>query len=290
VVSRPGEDSIGLGLRKVLPSMLAYQLTRWKNVLLGMYFFRLMRKYPVQAKARLVAMVRDELGPDYDVETHFSPRYNPWDQRVCAVPNADMFEAIRNGSASVETDTIDSFNATGIRLKSGKQLDADMIVTATGLDMQLMGGAKLSVDGVPVEISKALTYKGMMFSDIPNLALSTGYTNASWTLKTDLTCAYVCRLLHHMDATGTRQCTPRITDAEVAPAPFIDFSSGYIERAAAHLPKQGNKAPWKLHQNYALDIVTLRFGKVDDGTMQFGNPAPAPAPAPALTPKRAVAA
>ena len=272
VVSRPGEDSIGLSLRKYLPSMLAYQLTRWKNVLLGMYFFRLMRKYPTQAKARLVGMVRDELGPDYDVEKHFSPRYNPWDQRVCAVPNADMFEAIRNGSASVETDIIDTFNATGIRLKSGKQLDADMIVTATGLDMQLMGGAKLSIDGVPVEISKALTYKGMMFSDIPNLALSTGYTNASWTHKTDLTCAYVCRLLQHMDATGTRQCTPRVTDADVAPAPFIDFSSGYIERAAAHLPKQGNKAPWKLHQNYALDIVTLRFGKVDDGTMEFSNP------------------
>ncbi|MGL4541390.1 MAG: flavin-containing monooxygenase [Polymorphobacter sp.] len=276
VVSRPGEDSIGLALRKVLPSMLAYQLTRWKNVLLGMYFFRLMRKYPAQAKARLVGMVRDELGPDYDVEKHFSPSYNPWDQRVCAVPNADMFEAIRSGKASVETDTIETFNATGIRLKSGKQLDADMIVTATGLDMQLMGGARLSVDGVAVEISKALTYKGMMFSDIPNLALSTGYTNASWTLKTDLTCAYVCRLLQHMDATGTRQCTPRITDAEVQPAPFIDFSSGYIQRAAAHLPKQGNKAPWKLHQNYALDIVTLRFGKVDDGTMEFGNAGPAP--------------
>ena len=279
VVSRPGEDSIGLGLRKVLPAMLAYQLTRWKNVLLGMYFFRLMRKYPAQAKARLVGMVRDELGPDYDVEKHFSPAYNPWDQRVCAVPNADMFEAIRNGSASVETDTIESFNATGIRLKSGKQLDADMIVTATGLDMQLMGGAKLSIDGVPVEIARALTYKGMMFSDIPNLVLSTGYTNASWTLKTDLTCAYVCRLLNHMDATGMRQCTPRITDPDVEPAPFIDFSSGYIQRAAAHLPKQGNKAPWKLHQNYALDIVTLRFGKVDDGTMAFSNPARTPAQA-----------
>ena len=272
VVSRPGDDKFGLWLRKWLPSMLAYQLTRWKNVLLGMFFFKIMRKYPAQGKARLVAMARDELGADYDVERHFSPHYNPWDQRICAVPDADLFKALRDGSASVETDVIETFNATGIRLKSGKQLDADLVVTATGLDMQLLGGARLHVDGVAVDLAKALTYKGMMFSDVPNLALSTGYTNASWTLKTDLTCAYVCRLLNHMQATRMRQCTPRVGDSDVAPAPFLDFSSGYVVRAAAHLPKQGDRAPWKLHQNYVLDILTLRLGKVDDGAMVFSNP------------------
>ncbi len=277
IVSRPGEDGIANWLRRRLPAKIAYGLTRWKNVLLGMYFFRLCRRKPDQVKDFILKAVRQELGPDYDVATHFTPRYNPWDQRMCLVPDSDLFAAIKTGRAEVVTDTIESFTETGIQLKSGRTLEADIVVTATGLVMELLGGMEVVVDGRRIDFAKTLNYKGMMFSDVPNLASAFGYTNASWTLKCDLTCNYVCRLLNYMDAKGYRQCTPRNRDAEMAAEPFLDFSSGYVQRALDRLPKQGAKAPWKLHQNYALDIMSLKFSTLQDGAMEFtaaGNPLP----------------
>lgn len=273
VVSRPGEDKIANWLRTKLPAKAAYGVTRWKNVLTSMVFYRIAKKRPEKFKQRLIGMVRDHLGPDYDVDTHFTPRYNPWDQRLCLVPDADLFESLKRGDASVVTDTIDGFTETGIRLHSGEELLADVIVTATGLELQLLSDVRFSTDGVPIDLSKALQYKGMMFSDVPNLAYTFGYTNASWTLKADLVAMYVCRLLNTMKKRGLRQATPHNSDASMATEPFVDFSSGYIQRAEHTLPKQGARKPWKLNQNYALDVLALRLGSVDDD-MVFGNPVP----------------
>ncbi|HEY8615675.1 NAD(P)/FAD-dependent oxidoreductase [Phenylobacterium sp.] len=275
VVSRPAEDKAANWLRSKLPGKLAYDIIRWRNVLFGMYFYRIARNKPEAVKARIVGMVRQQLGPDYDVETHFTPRYNPWDQRVCLVPDADLFQAIKAGTASVVTDHIETFDETGIRLKSGERLDADVIVTATGLNLQVMNGLELTVDGRKVEPGKTLSYKGMMYEGVPNLASAFGYTNASWTLKCDLTCEYVTRLLNHMKKTGMRQATPRNTEGEMELLPWLDFNSGYVLRAMDKFPKQGARAPWKLHQNYARDLMLLRYAKLEDGAMQFSNPAPA---------------
>jgi cation diffusion facilitator CzcD-associated flavoprotein CzcO len=274
VVSRPAEDAFANWLRARLPAKLAYDIIRWRNVLFGMWFFNMARKKPEQVKARIIGMVREQLGPDYDVETHFTPRYNPWDQRLCLVPDADMFQAIRAGTASVVTDHIETFTKDGIRLKSGKTLPADIIVTATGLNLQVMNGLEIAVDGRKVEPGKTLSYKGMMYEGVPNLASAFGYTNASWTLKCDLTCEYVARVLNHMKKTGLRQATPVNSDGEMELLPWLDFSSGYVTRAMDKFPKQGAKAPWKLHQNYALDLMSLRHAKLDDGVLRFTNPAP----------------
>ena len=274
VVSRPSVDRLANRLRRWLPLRLAYGLTRWKNVLLGQYFFGLCRRKPALARRGLLRMVRAELGPDYDVATHFTPRYNPWEQRLCLVPDGDFFRAVRGGRATVVTDEIERFTPTGIRLKSGRELPADLIVTATGLSLQLLAGVAFEVDGRPVDPAASLSYKGMMYSDLPNLASSFGYTNASWTLKSDLTARYVCRLLNHLARTGARQCTPRLTDPAVTPEKWVDFSSGYFQRSIDAFPRQGSRRPWKLHQNYALDIVSLKFGALDDGTMAFSGPPP----------------
>ncbi len=269
IVSRPSEDEIAQKLRRRLPEKLAYQITRWKNVLRGMYIYRLCKRQPERIKNLIVGGVKMELGPDYDVAKHFTPKYNPWDQRVCLVPDSDLFKAIRSGTASVETAEIDAFDETGITLKGGQHLAADLIVTATGLDLQPLGGAQLSVDGQAVELPKLMSYKGMMYKDVPNLAFAVGYTNASWTLKCDLTCEYVCRLINLMDRKGWRRCTPRLTDPTVTPEPWVDFTSGYVARAAPKMPKQGSKRPWRLYQNYALDILMLHFGRLEDGAMEF---------------------
>ncbi|MGE5373759.1 MAG: flavin-containing monooxygenase [Bacteroidota bacterium] len=269
VVSLPSQDSIANWMRRHLPSRIAYQLVRWKNVLSMMFYYSLMRRQPGKAKKNLIDLVRAELGPGFDVETHFTPRYNPWDQRLCFVPDGDLFDALKAGSASVETDTIETFTPTGIRLRSGKELPADIIVTATGLVMKLASGVQLIVNGQPVEFAQALSYKGMMFSDIPNLAAAIGYTNASWTLKCELISQYVCRLLNFMDKHGYIQCTPRNRDPDLTEEPIVNFTSGYIQRALPSLPHQGSKRPWKLYQNYLLDMLTFRFGRVDDGTMEF---------------------
>jgi cation diffusion facilitator CzcD-associated flavoprotein CzcO len=273
VVSRPAEDGMANWLRAHLPAKLAYQIVRWRNVLMGMYFYRLTRKKPAQVKAQIIRMVRDQLGPGYDVETHFTPTYNPWDQRLCLVPDADLFQAIKAGSASVVTDRIETFTEDGLRLASGAELAADIIVTATGLNLKVLNGVRLTVDGARIEPAKALAYKGMMYEGVPNLASAFGYTNASWTLKCDLTCEYVTRLLNHMKAKGLRQVTPVNTDPGVEPRPWLDFSSGYVQRAIGAFPKQGSKAPWKLHQNYALDLMSLRYSPLEDGVLTFSNPA-----------------
>jgi cation diffusion facilitator CzcD-associated flavoprotein CzcO len=270
VVSRPSEDSIAIWLRSKLPAMLAYQMARWKNVLLGMWFFRLARRKPEKVKAGIIALARQQLGPDYDVATHFTPRYNPWDQRLCLVPDGDLFREIKSGRVSVVTDHIDRFTKGGIRLKSGQELAADIIVTATGLKMKLFSGLDVLVDGIRVDLANTMSYKGMMFSGVPNFAAAFGYTNASWTLKADLTCEYVCRLLRYMDRRGYRQCMPR-RDPSVAEVPWLDFTSGYVQRALGQLPRQGARKPWRLYQNYARDLIALRFGSIKDSAMQFSK-------------------
>ena len=273
VVARPSVDAVAEALKHWLPAGLAYRMVRAKNVLVGLYFFRLARKYPVQAKAQLVGLVQAALGPQADVATHFTPRYKPWDQRICLVPDGDLFKTLREGRASVVTDTVETFTEHGIRLQSGQALPADIIVSATGLQLNLLGDVKLSLGGQPVDAASLLVYKGMMFSGLPNLANTFGYTNASWTLKADLTARYFCRLLNHLDQTGQTVFTP-VRDAAVAPTPFLDFTSGYVQRAAALLPKQGDRPPWKLHQNYLLDLLGLRLGRVVDGVMAFGRGGP----------------
>jgi cation diffusion facilitator CzcD-associated flavoprotein CzcO len=275
MVALPSQDGIANGLRRVLPARLAYSLTRWKQVLLTMYFFNLCRRNPARAKRLLLGGVRAQLGPGHDIATHFTPRYNPWEQRLCLVPDGDLFKAIRSTRASVVTDEIASFTETGLILRSGAEIDADLIVTATGLNLQVLGGLQVTVDGVRIDWSRTMSYKGLMFGGVPNFASAFGYTNASWTLKCDLTCEYVCRLLNHMQAQDLRQCTPRNTDPSITAQPWIDFSSSYVQRSLPLFPKQGSRAPWQAHQNYARDILTLRYAKLDDGAMVFSNTAPA---------------
>jgi monooxygenase len=268
VVARPAEDRFANWLRRTLPAKPAYWVSRWYNVLFQIYFFGLSRRKPVKVKQEILKQAKEQLGPAYDVERHFTPRYNPWDQRVCLVPDGDLFAALRNGTASVVTDEIERFTKTGILLRSGVELKADIIVLATGLTIKFMGGLEVDIDGVRVDFTKRMSYKAMMFSDVPNLAISIGYTNASWTLKSDLTAEFVCRLLKYMDRHGYAQAMPK-RDPNVAEVPFMDFSSGYVQRAIHKLPRQGTKTPWRLHGNYAKDLVALRYGGLNDGTMEF---------------------
>jgi len=272
VVSRPDVDRLANRMRSILPSRLAYQLTRAKNVALQQFFYGQTRARPEQIKARLLDMVRKELGPDYDVDTHFTPSYDPWDQRLCLVPNSDLFEAIRSGKASVVTDHIARFTETGIELKSGEVLDADIVVTATGLQLVTLGEMDFVVDGEPVDFSTTWSYKGFAYSDIPNLASSFGYVNASWTLRSDLIATYVCRLLNHMADTATVQCTPRLrpSDRSMPERPWIDdFTSGYMQRVMHLFPRQGDREPWINPQRYGRDKKMFRTSAVDDGVMQF---------------------
>ncbi len=268
VVSMPARDPIANGLRARLPLRAAYALTRGKNITLSMAFYEFCRRRPAVAKKLLLRRVKSLLKGASSIE-HFTPSYNPWDQRLCLVPDGDLFDVLRSGKASVVTDHIETFTEKGIKLRSGEELEADLIVTATGLKLKFLGGLEMEVDGQRVEPSKTMTYKGMMFSDVPNLAIAIGYTNASWTLKCDLTCEYVCRLLNHMDKHGYARCVPRRNDASVQEAPLFDFSSGYVQRSIANFPRQGTVAPWKLYQNFALDTMTLRHSPIDDGTMEF---------------------
>ena len=269
IVSLPGSDAIANGLRRMFTPKLAYVITRWKNVLTQMAFFRFCRAAPGLAKKLIRAGVRHQLPKGFDVDRHFSPAYNPWDQRVCLVPDGDLFRALRKGSAAVVTDHIERFTPRGIRLKSGEELEADVVVSATGLKLLALGGVRFEVDGEPVALPERMAYRGMMISGLPNLALAIGYTNASWTLKVDLGSAYFGRLLRHLRERGYRQFTPVRSDPSVQEEPLLDFSSGYVQRAIGDFPKQGSKAPWKLYQNYLLDLVSLRFGKLDDGALEF---------------------
>jgi monooxygenase len=271
VVSRPAEDGLANRMRAHLPPKVAYSIARWKNVGLGMLFYGLSKRSPERIKKLVLRGVRLQLGQGYDVEKHFTPSYNPWDQRICLVPDGDLFAAIRSGSASVVTDQIETFTEKGIQLRSGHELEADLVVTATGLNLVVLGDVEFTVDGERVDLSRTLNYKGMMFSDVPNLASAFGYTNASWTLKCDLTCAYVCRLLNHMAKTGQRQCTPRRSDPSITEEPFANFSSGYIQRAVARFPKQGSRHPWRVYQNYALDLMALKYSGLQDEAMEFSR-------------------
>jgi cation diffusion facilitator CzcD-associated flavoprotein CzcO len=267
IMSRPAADPIADWLRKRLSTERAYSLTRWKNVLLGAAFYSYARRFPERAKRLLVGGVK-RMVPNVDVEKHFTPRYNPWDQRLCLVPDADLFAALRAGTVSVVTDEIESFTETGLALKSGAQLDADIIVTATGLKLRRFGGLSLTVDGTPIEIPNQMVYKGMMLSDVPNLAFAVGYTNASWTLKCDLTSRYVCRVINYLDKHRYTEARPR-RDPHVAEVPLLDFSSGYVQRSIKEFPKQGAKVPWKLYQNYPLDLWLIERSRVADGVLQF---------------------
>jgi monooxygenase len=282
VVSFPDTDRIANFLRRVLPARWAYAITRWKNVTLQQYLYGRTRTDPAQVARKLLDRVRKELGPTYDVETHFTPRYNPWDQRMCLVPNSDLFESIRSGRAEVVTDRIERFTESGIALESGKHLDADIIVTATGLNLVVLGGMCVSVDGAPVDFGKTWTYKGMMYSEVPNLITTFGYINASWTLRADLTAEYACRLLNYMDARGARQVTPRLraADRDMPPRPWIDgFSSGYMQREMHRFPMQGDREPWLNPQNYRRDKKMIRTAPIEDGALVFTNGARVEAPA-----------
>ncbi len=271
VVARPRADALADALRRVLPERMAYALTRWKNVGLGLFFYTLARRRPDLAKARIVEAAAAALPAGFDTQTHFSPRYKPWDQRVCLVPGGDLFAAIRSGKADVVTDTVAAFEPQGIRLASGALLAADVVVTATGLDLLGFGGMALRVDRKPVEIGNTMSYKGMMLAGVPNLAYVVGYTNASWTLKSDLTGAFVCRVLRQMQRSGAAVCMPAMPGADVKPQPWVDFSSGYIQRSLHQFPVQGSSTPWRLNQNYLRDLLDLRFGRLEDGVLQFSG-------------------
>ena len=269
VVSSPSRDAISMRLHQQLPLGMAAWLARWRMILRSIFYFQVARRRPRQTRANMLQGIRNSLGPDFDVERHFGPRYNPWDQRVCLAPDADFFEAIKAGKASVVTDEIERFVEEGILLKSGARLRADIVVTATGLRMKLMHGVDILVDGEPAALGDTISYKGAMYSNIPNLASSFGYTNASWTLKAELIGEYVCRLLNYMSRRGYSQCTPRLPSLDAAGEPYIDFSSGYVRRALAELPKQGALRPWKVYQNYLKDLLLMRYGRLNDGVMEF---------------------
>jgi cyclohexanone monooxygenase len=268
VVSRPSEYRFAQRFRRWLPAKTAYWATRWRVILESMLLYRVARTRPELARQKIVAMARRQLGRDFDVDTHFTPSYKPWDQRICVVPDGDMFKAIRKGHASVVTDHIERFTDTGVLLKSGKELAADVVVLATGLKIKILGGIAVTVDGQPFQAADAMSYKGMMLSGLPNCVMTFGYTNASWTLKADLTAAYVCRLLRYMDRKRVAIAVAR-REAGVEPAPFLSFTSGYVQRAQGELPQQGSRRPWQVYQNYLQDMLTIRYGRIADGVMHF---------------------
>jgi cation diffusion facilitator CzcD-associated flavoprotein CzcO len=278
MVSRPGHDWIADTLRKVLPAQLAYDIVRWKNVTFGMWFYKQTRQNPEKVKANLLGRLQKLLPPGYDMAKHFTPKYNPWDQRLCLVPDADLFDAIKSGKADIVTDTIERFEADGIRLTSGELLKADIIVAATGLKLEALGGMAVSVDGRPVRIADTLSYKGMMFSGVPNLAVSFGYINASWTLRSDLIAEYVGRLLNHMRKNGFAAATPT-PGPDVEPERLaMDLTSGYVQRGADAMPRSGNRLPWMVTANYKLDKQELRDGALDEDMVFSKAPAAAKRP------------
>ena len=271
IISMPGEDPVANALRRVLGPRATYPIVRWKNVALQTLFYRLSRRRPRIAKAIIRKGVSQQLPPGYDVDTHFKPDYQPWDQRLCLVPDGDLFRAIRRGNASVVTDRISEFTASGLRLESGAEIDADIVVTATGLRLLALGGTQLTVDGRDVVLPETMTYKGMMLSGVPNFAFTVGYTNASWTLKADLVSEYIVRLLRHMYARGYETCVPVNDDPSVTEQPLLDFQAGYVLRSIHEFPKAGSRAPWQVAMSYPRDLVKLRFGRIDDGVMRFSR-------------------
>jgi cation diffusion facilitator CzcD-associated flavoprotein CzcO len=278
----PGVDPLARALRRFLPPRTAYSLTRWKDIFTGAFGFWFCRRFPELAKRAFRRAAERSLPADFDFDTHLAPRYNPWEQRPCALRDGDLYEAINAGRVEIVTDTIETFTESGLRLGSGAELDADVIVTATGFNLQFLGGAEVAVDGAEIDFAEHLVYKGMMARDIPNLAFSMGYTNASWTLKAEITAEYVCRLLNHMDANGYAVCVPKLTDPSVRDEPIIDFSSGYVRRALDRLPRQGSREPWRLRQNYLLDSRMVRRAPIDDGELRFSTAVPRAEPVEAV--------
>lgn len=268
IVSLPAVDAVANWLREHLPLNLAYRLTRWKNVVLQLIFFNAARAFPERTRRRFLNLIQEQLGPDYD-PAHFTPRYNPWDERLCVIPDNDLFEAIKAGKVSIITDHIDTFTETGLKLRTGHEIEADIVVTATGLELQFAGGAEVRVDGRPVEIGKVVMYKGVMFSGVPNLASVFGYTNASWTLRADLLAEYFCRLINFMDARAYVEARPKEPDPMMPVKPFGNLQSGYFKRAEERLPREGVKGPWRNPQNYAFDVFRFRFGAIEDGILEF---------------------
>lgn len=267
--SLPLEDPVAKQANKFLPKNMAHFVNRWKAIAYATGQYQLARKFPAVFKKALREMATRRLPSDFDYDKHFSPRYNPWDERVCLAPNGDLFKAIRSGKADVVTDTIDRFTETGIKLASGEELAADIIITATGLNMQLFGGAKALRNGEPIDLTKSMTYKGLMLSGVPNMAITFGYTNASWTLKADLVSEFICRVLNYMDDNGFDRVEAQHPGASVGEEPFMDFTPGYFKRAMDTLPKSGSQAPWRLKQNYFIDLRTIRYGKVDEESLLF---------------------
>jgi monooxygenase len=269
IISLPAADALANALRRFLPNSFVYTFIRWRNALMAIVIYQLSQRRPEMVKKFLKGQLRKALGPDFDIDRHFTPPYNPWDQRMCLVPDGDMLIALREKRASIVTDHIDTFTPTGIKLQSGEHLDADIIITATGLNLLAMGGMALTVDGQATAVNQAVTYKGTMLTGIPNLSFVFGYTNASWTLKADLICAYVCRLLNFMDQHGYQQVTPHLNDPEVEDLPLLNLSSGYVLRALDRFPRQGSKLPWRLYQNYFFDMLMIRFGGIKDEALEF---------------------
>ena len=267
VISRPAEDGFSLTLQKFLPSKLAYQITRAKNVILGMLSYQLARSQPEFVKRYLVKIAAKQLRSDEQAQ-HFSPDYKPWDQRLCLIPDGDLFKQIRRGHASVVTDTIQTVTEKGLQLSSGQFLEADIIVSATGLSLNMLGDIQVTVDGQAFKPSQAMAYRGMCLSGLPNAIMTFGYTNASWTLKADLTAVYACRLLNYMRQHGYQKVVP-VRDASVAEQDYLSFTSGYVQRASSILPKQGSRAPWQVNQNYIKDIFLIKYARLNDGIMQF---------------------
>jgi monooxygenase len=272
MIAAPGDDPVAEWLAERLPAAPAYAITRWKNLAIGLATYAACRRFPGGAKKVLLHLVRRQLGPNLDLNGHFTPSYKPWDQRPCLVLDGDLFRAMAEGRASIATDHIETFTESGLRLRSGAQLDADLVVTATGLNLKFLGGLAADVDGLQVLAARTIAYKGMMLSDVPNLALAMGYTNASWTLKSDLTSKFVCRLLAYMDKHGHTQCCPRRGDAPIEEAPLIDLTASYVRRGTDELARQGKVAPWKLDRNYALERIALRYAPIADGALQFSRP------------------
>jgi monooxygenase len=265
----PDVDPFTVRMNKMLPAKHAYVLNRWKSILFQSAQYRISRRFPNFMRKTLMTMAARRLPEGYDVEKHFGPRYKPWDERLCLAPNGDLFRAIRKGKADVVTDTIDRFTKTGIKLASGEELQAEIIITATGLNLQLFGGAAIFRNGVPVDLTEAMAYKGMMLSGFPNMAFTIGYTNASWTLKADLVSEFVCRVINYMDANGYDTVVPQHPGNAVEERPLMDFTPGYVLRALDRLPKAGSRTPWRLKQNYLLDLGQIRRGRVDDEALQF---------------------
>ena len=268
VVSGPSEDVINKFLRKILPIRITYFLIRWKNILYQSFTFFMARKYPERTKSRILDLAKNEIGIE-NVNQHFTPSYKPWDQRICLVPDSDLFNAINNRKASVVTDTINEFHNDGILLDSGKKIEADIIITATGIELNSLNDINVTVDHIKVVANERLTYKGMMLSGVPNFAMSFGYVNASWTLRADLTCEYVCRLINLMDKKGVKCCEPIDDKSAYGDDQLIDFTSGYFERGLNQMPKQGNKSPWKNYQNYLKDIFAVRLFSIKDSNLNF---------------------